>query len=395
MKISTSINGRFYFFDLAKQLAKKSSLGQLITSYPYFKVKEWGIQREQVRSIVFIEIGNRLLRKLKLSSANSELVMKRIYGFFSYLILDRKIDVFIFFAGNGFNSKLVKTLKNNNVLCIAEDGSSHMLEQIKLIEDEWRTLGIHNETVQPKALLRETLLEYELADYIAVPSSFVKRTFIKHGVCESKIFVNPYGVDLSNFRQVRKDDKVFRVIFCGGLTIRKGSHYLLQAMYELDLENFEFWHIGGVAEEMKFYVEKYKSDKIIYKGTQPQSELYKYYSQGSVFVLPSIEEGLALVQLQAMACGLPLICSTNTGGEDLITKDGVEGFVIPIRNVDAIKEKILFLNSNPEKCAEMGRAAKRVVSEGFSWDDYGDRYHNFLLSVLNDKKHKVIVPENN
>ena len=112
-----------------------------------------------------------------------------------------------------------------------------------------------------------------------------------------------------------------------------------------------------------------------------QSKLYKMFSQCNVFCIPSLEEGMALVQLQAMACGLPLICSTNTGGDDLISEDGREGFVIPIRSVSAIKEKIQFLYDNPTKCRAMGLAAKERVIKGFSWDDYGKRYVDFLNKI--------------
>ena len=97
----------------------------------------------------------------------------------------------------------------------------------------------------------------------------------------------------------------------------------------------------------------------------------------------SVEEGLSMVQLQAMACGLPLICTENTGGEDLITENGKEGFVIPIRDVEALKEKLLFLYKNPEITKKMGEAAKNRVAKGFSWDDYGDRYISNLNKIQN------------
>lgn len=96
----------------------------------------------------------------------------------------------------------------------------------------------------------------------------------------------------------------------------------------------------------------------------------------------SIEEGLALVQLQAMACGLPLICNTNTGGEDLITKNGEEGYVINIRDVQALKEKLLHLYHNPDVCLEMGQKPKQKVSHGFTWDDYVDRYVELLKKIM-------------
>ena len=248
--------------------------------------------------------------------------------------------------------------------------------------------GLHRELIKnnkkhAKEIVKETLLEYHLADYITVPSSFVKRSMNEAGINPEKIFVNPYGVDLSQFKQIPKQDNIFRVIFCGNLSIQKGSHYLLQSIYELNLEDFECWHIGKISSEMEVFIKKYRTKKMKYKGVQPQSELYKLYSQGSVFCMPSLQEGMAMVQLQAMACGLPLICTTNTGGDDLITADGKEGFVIPVKSVDSIKEKINYLYKNRSECREMGLKARQRVSKGFTWNDYGDRYTLFLESVIN------------
>jgi glycosyltransferase involved in cell wall biosynthesis len=109
--------------------------------------------------------------------------------------------------------------------------------------------------------------------------------------------------------------------------------------------------------------------------------LHKYYAQGSVFCLASIEEGLAMVQVQAMACGLPVICTTNTGGADLV-REGQDGFILPIRDVDAIKEKILYCYENPEACRSMGASARLRVQDGFSWADYGKKMIAAYRKVL-------------
>jgi glycosyltransferase involved in cell wall biosynthesis len=91
-----------------------------------------------------------------------------------------------------------------------------------------------------------------------------------------------------------------------------------------------------------------------------------------VFCLASIEEGLAMVQVQAMACGLPVICTTNTGGADIV-REGRDGFIVPIRDVNALKEKILYFYENPEAGKIMGESARRRVQAGFSWSDYGHK----------------------
>ena len=98
-------------------------------------------------------------------------------------------------------------------------------------------------------------------------------------------------------------------------------------------------------------------------------------------VLPSIEEGLALVQAQAMACGCPLISSVNTGGEDLF-QDGVEGFLVPIRSPEAIHDRLAQLADDPLLQQRMSAAALLRVQSLGGWADYGEKYTAFLNAVI-------------
>jgi glycosyltransferase involved in cell wall biosynthesis len=225
------------------------------------------------------------------------------------------------------------------------------------------------------------LREYQEADFISIPSEFVKKTFLEQGIPEDRLIQIPYGVDLTNFYPVPKSDKIFRIIHCGAISIRKGIPYLLQAFSELKLKNAELWLIGSLTDEIKPFLARFSSPAILHKGPFPEKDLYKYYSQGSIFCLASIEDGFGMVLAQAMSCGLPAICTTNTGGADIIT-EGRNGFIIPIRDVEALKEKILYCYDNPDACAAMGESARKRVQTGFSWSDYGQNmiasYHKIL-----------------
>ena len=90
-----------------------------------------------------------------------------------------------------------------------------------------------------------------------------------------------------------------------------------------------------------------------------------------------------MVQAQAMACGLPIITTKNTGGGELV-ENNKNGFVIPIRDIQAIKEKILYLYKNKESSKRMGQKAIETVHNGFSWSDYGDRYAENLKEIGDD-----------
>ena len=375
MKIIISVGGRFHAFNLAKQLLKRGFLEHLITSYPKFEVKKYGIPSNKIKSVFIKEI-------LERSWSKAPSFLRRLYNpqFFISDLFDRlasrkvkKTDIFI-----GWSSKSLHCLrkaKKMGTITVLERGSSHMLEQQRILNEEYDKFGLKVQLAHPKIIEKE-LKEYEEADYISIPSHFVKRSFLEKGIPENKLIHVPYGVDLSAFKQIPKTDDVFRVVFAGGMTIRKGVPYLLQAFSELNLPNSELLLMGSVNEEIKPFFKKYnvrgRTSNIKWIGHVPQKELYKYYSQGSVFVIMSIEEGLAMVQPQAMACGLPVIATTNTGGEDII-RDGVDGFIIPIRDVEKLKEKLVYLYENPEIRQKMGESAKQRVLSGFTWDDYGKK----------------------
>ncbi len=372
MRVTVSVDGRFHAFQLANELQARGYLERLITTYPRFEVVKYGVDRHRVESLLANEVARRGWSKaapflrptidasLALSEAFDRRVERRLHA---------GSDIFV-----GWSSKSLLSLRKAKELgmkTVVERGSAHILTQIRLLEEEYERHGMQFD-VHHAGITERELQEYEETDFITVPSLFAKRSFLAHGVPEEKLLHTPYGVDLRSFRPGTKTDDVFRIIYCGGRTIRKGIVYLLQAFTELDLPNSELWLVGSGSKETDSILARYGNERIRTLGPFPESELQKYYSQGSVYCHPSVEEGLSMVQLQAMACGLPVIATTNTGAEDVI-EEGKEGFIVPIRDPEAIKTKLLFLYENPRVLAEMGQAARKRAQAGSSWSDYGDR----------------------
>lgn len=100
-------------------------------------------------------------------------------------------------------------------------------------------------------------------------------------------------------------------------------------------------------------------------------------SASHLLVLPSIEEGLALVQGQALACGCPVLATTATGAEDLFT-DGEQGFIVPDRDVDALTEKMQQIADDPVLQRRLSEAAMLRVKSLGGWDDYGEIWDRLL-----------------
>lgn len=381
MKVTVSVCGRFHAFNLAQQLQKRNYLHKLISTYPTFAITKFGIDRQFIHSIWHLEVLSRSWYRIPSWLRGDRDLQLWFSEQFDRSVTNSLSPGFDLFVGwSGFNFWSLHRAKELGAKTVIERGSSHMHYQTEIIKEEYERWGLKFNETHPGVYERE-IQSYADADKITIPSLFAKRTFLEQGIPESKLIHVPYGTSLAEFYPVPKEDNVFRVIHCGGITLRKGVQYLLQAFYELNLPNAELWLVGAIAPEIEPFLAKYQSDRIIYKGKQPQNQLRSFYSQCSVFCLASIEEGLAMVQPQAMACALPVIHTTNTGGEDIV-RDEIDGFCIPIRDVEALKQKILFLYENPDLRDQMGRNALEQARKSLSWDEYGQKIINAYLETF-------------
>lgn len=234
---------------------------------------------------------------------------------------------------------------------------------------------------EPSWKLERKEREIQLADHIFVASSVTKRSLLEIGIESEKISLIPYGAPIDYFQPQPKTDDCFRALYVGRVSPRKGVHYLLQAWQELTLNDAELLLVGRSLFPPN-WLEQYK-DSCRHIPSVPHLLLNQYYSMGSVLIFPSLIEGFGLVILEAMACGIPVITTPNTGGFDIIT-DGVEGFIIPIRDVGAIKEKLEWCYHHPAELGEMGRAARRKA-EQLTWNLYRQKLVNCIQEVMDHK----------
>ena len=386
MKVSIIVGGRFHAFNLAEQLSLNKNLNQLITSYPKFYLKnKYQIEQEKINSIITKEILTRFIFKKIPYLENFSI--KHFDNKASKIINFKNLDILI-----GWSSfSLASFIKAQKYGCIKilERGSTHIEFQNKILKEEYEINNL-KPNLPSRFIIEKEKKEYEIADYISVPTEFVKKTFIEQGINENKIIKIPYGVDLNEFRKLpnlnlNNNNNIFRIIYTGSICIRKGLIYLLKAFTELNLKNTELLLIGEIENKFLKILNKFKNnDSIKILKSMNQSELYKYYNSSKIFVTCSIEDGLSMVQLQAMSCGLPIICTKNSGGEEIVT-DGYDGFIIPIRNIEILKEKIKFFYENISKCNQMGENAKKKVDQYYSWESYGKNAIQTYQSLLQKK----------
>ena len=269
-------------------------------------------------------------------------------------------------------------------LTVCDHGSSHIRIQDELLREECVRCGVADSRVDPRYIAKQEA-EYDEADVVLVPSTYSRQSFVQAGVDPDKVVTVPYGVRLENFFPAQKRDDVFRVLCVATLSVRKGIRYLLEATSRLALPNSEVVLRGATLPVSRQLLARYEGQFRLHPpASRHTHELRDLYSQASVLVLPSIEDGFGLVMSEAMACGVPVIATTNTGAPDLIT-DGTDGFVVPIRSATAIGERIEYLYSHPEERAAMGRAALEKVRSLKGWQHYADQ----VLDTYRERLHQA------
>jgi len=232
--------------------------------------------------------------------------------------------------------------------------------------------------------------ECGLADTILVGSTFTRDSFITEGLPSEKLTVLPYGADVNAFTPKpysapRSKNDEFRLLFVGQIGQRKGLSYLLRAYKAFRSPNTRLTLVGGIygdGEGLIPYRQLFE-----HVPHMPKAELAEQYRRADVFVFPTLIEGLGIVVLEAMASGLPIITTPNGPGD--IVRDGIDGYVVPIRDADAILEKLEFLRANPDLRREMGRNARKRALE-YSWSNYRSRISTELLRQLGSERNQKV-----
>ena len=382
--IIVSCSGKFHAFNLAEQLNNQRSLSRLFTTYAYQKnilfrrlakrVDKENIPQQLIKTNIPVAFQLKLMKDVfKANECYDEWVSKNLKT--------ENFNVFIGWSGMSYHS--IIEAKRLGKITIVERGSSHILYQNEILKTEYSKFGIAF-SIDERVIEKE-LKEYEAADYISIPSEFVRNSFIEKGVKAEKLFVNNYGVSgyFNNNSHTAAPRTKFRILYVGGLTVQKGLIYFFEALKQLNIpeEAYEVWFLGSVEEPVQKIIPNYAGKNWQFFGHVNHYSLHNYINECDVAIQPSLQEGLSMVIPQIMGCGVPVIASTNSGGADIIS-DGVNGYIIPIRNAVAISEKIEFLYRNPTELKKLKENLADFSAGRNSWENYGSRYAKFLNGIV-------------
>jgi glycosyltransferase involved in cell wall biosynthesis len=225
---------------------------------------------------------------------------------------------------------------------------------------------------------QQVMEEYARADLLLVLSEKARETFLIAGLPESRLFLTSRGVDVARFTP-GPPPPIFRAIFVGSLTRRKGVHVLLEAWKKLALPGAELVLVGSPSREIEPLLQSAPASVVV-RGFV--TDVPAQMRAATVHVLPSECEGSAKVTYEAAACGLAQITTRESGD---VVLHGENGLLIPPNDPAALAAAIESLHRDPALAAKMGAAGRRRVVEHFTWDHFRERLLDAYAAALRSK----------
>jgi alpha-maltose-1-phosphate synthase len=375
MKITYASPNRPIHYHYASAMNRAGLLHAFVSGFPRFSPKspmpDLGarlIRRDQIQCLFLAS-----LRWPVLPSVTSDYLAwaSKVWLDVSSQAPASQSDLFLFYNGSGLRT--CRSLRGSGVIRVVEVVNSHVLNQDSILREEHQIArvpyrGIYHREIETR------LEEYREADWILCPSEFVRQSFVARGFNPNRLIKNPFGFERPGHPgggPSKRDEEVFRILYVGSISVRKGLRYLIEAFRKFNHPRKELLLVGPTARQTGLESLSIPAG-VKFGGVLKGDALAAAYASASVFVLPAVEEGLALVMAEALSFGVPVIATRNTGAEDLF-EDGREGFVVPIRQPEAIRDKLEYLADHPAEREAMAEAAKARAQALAGWEVSGDR----------------------
>lgn len=383
MKIAIVVQGRFHGFDLARALIARGHDVRVFTNYPVWAVRRFGVPAERVRSFWPHGVASRIIDRMgqrvadmasgSLHTAFSKWAMKQV----------KRENWDVVHAFSGVAEDLFAGTPDVPRHFLVR-GSSHIRYQRRVLRDEATRTGVGVEAPSDWMVEREER-EYRMCDRLCVLSKFAWQSFVEAGVPESKLALLPLGVNVGAFRPSSevlaerrrriRSGAPLRVIFAGTLCFRKGLYDFDKIVRAVDPRRFHFQVVGSVAPEAKKFAAKLPASVEIVPR-QPHAKLPEWYAGADLFMLPTLEDGFAVVLTQACAGGLPILATTNCAAPDFV-RGGQNGWVLPIRDPEAFIDRLRWCDEHREEVADM---VHRTYDDfrPIDWDDVAANFESIV-----------------
>lgn len=370
MKIAVITPGRSHLLDMSVQFIKQGHEVVFYTMVSKSRCEKFGLNRRNIVSFFYVCAPLMFLfRKFKFPFDGNRFIyylVCRIVDHLSSLYI-KQCDIAITISG--CSVKAIKKAKQKyGAFIICDRGAKHIIVQDYILKKIPSAQQVYRKDIPIE------LRQYEMADMIALPSLHTLESFISQGLDKNKLFVNPYGVNIDLFHPVSNITPKYDVIFVGNWSYQKGCDLLTEAC---ERGRFTLLHVGNIIDCQ--FPQNANSTHI---DAVSQLELVDYYAEAKVLVLPSRQDGFGLVLFQAMACGLPLVYSHETGGPDLRNLITKKEFLFEMKEytVDSLVEALDQAVNTSKSLVNQRNYLTEKDKQQISWEAYGKRYNSFLIS---------------
>jgi len=287
---------------------------------------------------------------------------QKLFDFFAkYKIPKIQNGCLFSFPANLQCNKKAKKLGFTNVISTVY----HPKFGMDILESEYKKYNLPINPNLEKRIYHRHLESLEYADFIISPSEFTKNTFVDRGFDKEKIFVVPVGTDIAITPKKTQNPKL-QFLFVANAILTKGLQYLIEAWKQCAIHDAELIICGDIPPETKKIVmdDIRRIQNIKHVGFV--SNLTDYYQSASVFILPSILEGMPRVVSDAMSFGLPVITTPISGPQ---IKDGFNGIIVSNRDVNSLINAIMHFYNNREEIVRMGDNASNTIKD-LTWENF-------------------------
>jgi glycosyltransferase involved in cell wall biosynthesis len=360
MKIALVIPGRFHGFDLAAALIARGHDVTVLTNYPAWAVRRFGLPVGAARCYVLHGVISRLAGRLPRAVARrAEAFLHRMFGRWAAGVL-RRDEWDVIHCWSGVAEELLASTDVRRRATLLMRGSAHIAVQDRLLREEEQRARVRVDRPSAWMIAREQR-EYAMADRILVLSTFARDSFREEGTPSDRLVVVPLGVTVDAFRppievierrQARiRAGEPLRVLYVGAVSFQKGILDLADAIDRMRDRNVRFTIVGPVLPEAEDIVRRLRDEAAVV-GKLPEHALPEQYWRADVFVFPTIQDGYAIVLAQARAAALPIVTTRNSAGADLI-EDGRDGWLVPIRDSATLAARLIAAESDRPRLADM------------------------------------------
>jgi len=372
LKVTIATAGRFHVLYLARELHLLGHEVRFLSYVPKARAAKFGLPEEcHVSLLPFAlpALAWEYLAKQVAPQARERFLYAALNR--AAIIKMKECDVFTCMSGI-YLEAAVEAQRRFGAKIWMHRGSRHILSQDQILS----TLP-NSERPSSLAIQRE-LAGYSVAHRIVIPSDHVEESFRAYPEVHKKLYLNPYGVDVDMFpqRAEKRPSNPVTILFVGHWSLRKGCDLLAAAIPQVS--GVRLLHVGKILD-LPFPKD---DENFSHIEPVPQWELKKFYESADAFVHASREEGLSTVLGQALASGLPIICTDHTGGANLAHTPALAERIDVIRQGDVAGLANALARLRDRVNREGWRPLSEFDRKTLSWTAYGSRYSDELARAF-------------